>query len=144
MPVEILTRLNYYSFILYFDEKPKTESSFKISGRQTIFTRYIFGWIAKNRRQCFRFSKRVTILPQFCLPTFDGDVRSRYVHAPLVQMESRKQCNFLKQYGISVYFEEVFKKLNICFEDLVKLVCLPEILKEDSVFGFSLKYKIKL
>ena len=55
-----------------------------------------------------------------------------------------KQCNFLKQYGMSVYFEEVSKKLNICFEDLVKLVCLPEILKEDSVFGYSSKYKIKL
>jgi len=45
---------------------------------------------------------------------------------------------------MSVYFEEVSKKLNICFEDLVKLVCLPEILKEDSVFGYSSKYKIKL
>ena len=62
----------------------------------------------------------------------------------LTTIESRKQCIFLKQYGMSVYFEEVSKKLNICFEDLVKLVCLPEILKEDSVFGYSSKYKIKL
>ena len=67
-----------------------------------------------------------------------------YVHAAMIQPEKRKQCNFLKQYGMSVYFEEVSKKINICFEDLVKLVCLPEILKEDSVFGYSSKYKIKL
>jgi len=45
---------------------------------------------------------------------------------------------------MSVYFEEVSKKLNICFEDLVKLVFLPEILKEDYVFGYLTKYKIKL
>ena len=41
---------------------------------------------------------------------------------------------------MSVYFEEVSKKINICFEDLVKLVCLPEILKIYSVFGYSPKY----
>ena len=62
----------------------------------------------------------------------------------LTTIESRKQCIFLKQYGMSVYFEEVSKKLNLCFEDLVKIVCLPEILNKDSVFGYSSKYKIKL
>ena len=67
-----------------------------------------------------------------------------YVHAAMIQPERRKQCNFLKQYGMSVYFEEVSKKINICFEDFVKLVCLPEILKKKTVFGYSVQFKIKL
>ena len=33
---------------------------------------------------------------------------------------SNRWCDiFLKQYGMSVYFDEVTKELNICFEDFV-------------------------
>ena len=83
-------------------------------------------------------------------PTFDGNTCSRgiwhmsCVNATIDQPERRKQCNFLKQYGMSVYFEEVSKKINICFEDFVKLVCLPEILKKKTVFGYSVQFKINL
>ena len=63
------------------------------------------------------------------------------VHATIVQTERRKQCNFLKQYGMSVYFEEVSKKINICFEDFVKLVCLPEILKIKMFLGIQSNLK---